>query len=131
MLILLVKTLAVWIILVILAILNGTFRQKLLIKFLSELRAHQASSVIFSVIIFLLSLTFVRTQPQYDNAAFAKVGVLWLAMTIGFEFIFGHFVMKHPWRILLADYNLAKGRVWVLVLIVTLTAPVVCALWFR
>jgi hypothetical protein len=128
---LIIKALAVWLIMVVLAILNGAFRQKLLIKFIGELQAHQASSVIFSVIIFLLSLALMRTQPQYDNAAITSVGVLWLSMTIGFEFIFGHFVMKHPWRKLLTDYNLAKGRIWVLVLIVTLTAPIVCALWLR
>jgi hypothetical protein len=37
-------------------------------------------------------------------------------MTIAFEFGFGHYVAGHSWSRLLADYNLANGRVWSLFL---------------
>lgn len=51
------------------------------------------------------------------------IGLLWMVMTLGFEFGAGHFLFKKPWSELLLDYNIAKGRIWVLVPIVTATAP--------
>jgi hypothetical protein len=51
------------------------------------------------------------------------VGLIWLGMTVIFEFVFGHYVIGHPWRKLFHDYNLLEGRVWVLVLIWTTIAP--------
>ena len=40
-----------------------------------------------------------------------------------FEFLAGHFLFGNPWSMRVADYNLAAGRVWVLVLLATLVAP--------
>jgi hypothetical protein len=36
-------------------------------------------------------------------------------LTVLFEFGFGHYVMGTPWHVLVADYNLLAGRVWLLV----------------
>jgi hypothetical protein len=44
------------------------------------------------------------------------VGGVWLVLTTIFEFGFGRSVAKKPWRDLLADYNLAEGRLWPVVL---------------
>jgi hypothetical protein len=39
-----------------------------------------------------------------------------MALTVTFEFLFFHFFGGHPWSELLAHYNVANGRVWVLIL---------------
>jgi hypothetical protein len=52
-----------------------------------------------------------------------SVGGLWLALTLTFEFGLGHFIAHKPWHELLADYNIVAGRVWILVLVTTLGAP--------
>ena len=46
-----------------------------------------------------------------------------LAMTVAFEFLFGHYVAGHSWDRLLHDYNLFAGRVWVVVLVWVTVAP--------
>ena len=51
------------------------------------------------------------------------IGALWLTLTVVFEFGFGHYVIGHPWKYLLADYNIFKGRLWSLVLLVTFVSP--------
>jgi hypothetical protein len=56
-----------------------------------------------------------------------RIGVLWLALTLGFEFLVGHFVFRRPWATLLADYDLRRGRIWLVVLVVTFVAPLVAA----
>lgn len=53
------------------------------------------------------------------------IGIFWVVITIIFEFVFGHFVMGHPWVKLFADYNLLNGRLWVLVLINNIAAPLI------
>lgn len=48
----------------------------------------------------------------------------------GFEFGFGHFVAGQPMSELLRDYNLAKGRLWPLVLAWLALGPIAIR-WLR
>lgn len=47
-----------------------------------------------------------------------------MILTLGFEFLAGHYLFGSSWEKLLADYNVARGRIWLLIPIVTLLAPV-------
>jgi hypothetical protein len=58
------------------------------------------------------------------------LGVLWVGLTLAFEFLAGHFLFRVPWSRLAADYNVARGRIWMLVLVATLVAPTL-ALYLR
>jgi hypothetical protein len=53
------------------------------------------------------------------------IGLMWLAMTVVFEFGFGHFIVGNPWRRLLHDYNVLQGRVWGLFVLWITVAPYV------
>jgi hypothetical protein len=46
-----------------------------------------------------------------------------VGLTLGFEFLIGHYVMHKPWAELLADYDVSSGRIWIAVLVTTLLAP--------
>jgi len=48
------------------------------------------------------------------HAAWA-VGLTWTAMTLTFEFGFGRLVEGLSWSTMLADYDVTRGRIWVLV----------------
>lgn len=112
-----------WIGMVALAIINGAVREKIYGPLMRELAAHQLSTVIgivlFGLYMFILS---VACRIESSNQAFL-IGSIWVVMTVVFEFIFGHYIMKHPWSKLLHDYNLLEGRVWLLVLIWTAIGP--------
>lgn len=114
-----------WLILMVTAIINGAIRESVYKNSLGELHAHQLSTltgiILFGVIIWSLS----RWWPLPSAKQAWTVGLIWLAMTIAFEFLFGHFVAGHPWSTLLQDYNIFAGRVWPLVLIWTTIAPYV------
>ncbi len=117
------KYLLAWLGLPVIGIVNGAIRQFLYRDALGDLTAHQLSTVtgilLFGLYIWLLS----RWWPLPSARAAITVGLLWLVLTIGFEFIFGHYVVGNSWERLLADYNLLAGRVWVLVLIWITIAP--------
>ena len=116
---------ASWTGMVILAIVNGAVREKVYGPFMGELSAHQLSTlsgiILFGVYIWILTGI---CRIETSNQAFV-IGIMWVIMTVLFEFMFGHFIMKHPWTKLFHDYNLLEGRVWLLVLIWTAIAPYV------
>jgi len=115
----------VWCVLMGTAVLNGTFRVALLNPRLGEPTGHIVSSLMLSLFILLLAWVLVPWVGPSSSAEALAVGGLWLLLTLAFEFGFGHFVAHKPWSELLADYNIAAGRVWVLVLLATFLAPLV------
>jgi hypothetical protein len=119
------KFLITWIPGIPIAIINGLIRNSLYQKFLSELHAHQLSAVsfalFFSIYVWYI-LKWIRLSSIQDAVL---LGLVWLSLTIAFEFLFGHYVMGHSWSKLFHDYNLLAGRVWIFVLIWITIIPIV------
>lgn len=100
-----------------LAIGNGIVREATYGPFLTELRAHQLSTVL-AIVVFGLSVGLLsrwRTPESPKQAAL--IGVTWLTFTLGFEFLFGHYVAGHSWARLIRDYDLSAGRLWPVLLV--------------
>ena len=117
------RALAVWCLLVVLAVLNGGVRDTWISPRLGDPIGRAVSTLMLCGLIFLttwLTIGWIRPATQ-ANAL--EVGVMWLALTLAFEFGVGHYGFGKPWRELLADYDLSRGRIWIAVLIVTLFAP--------
>ncbi|MCA9386864.1 hypothetical protein KC669_02400 [Candidatus Dojkabacteria bacterium] len=113
-----------WALVIPLAILNGLIREKVYRKYLSDLRSHQLSTFVFILILFIYTkLLLLLINKDISTITLWSYGALWLFLTIIFEFVFGHYLMKHPWKKLLHDYNIFKGRLWILVLVTILVAP--------
>jgi hypothetical protein len=55
-------------------------------------------------------------RPVEDDEQACAIDGCWLVMTVAFEPGFGRAVAKEPWEDLPADYNVARGRLWPLVL---------------
>ncbi len=114
----------VWFIFVVGAILNGVSRNSLTAPRLGEYTGHVISSVILICFILVVTYLFIsKLAAQYSKADLLFIGVFWFTLTVLFEFVFGHYVIGHPWSKLLADYNIFKGRLWSLVLLTSLVAP--------
>lgn len=112
-----------WLILMVAAIINGALREAVYKNSLGDLRAHQLSTLTGIILLGMVIWALSRIWPLASAQQAWAVGFIWLAMTIAFEFLFGHFVAGHPWSKLLHDYNVFAGRVWLLVLIWTTIAP--------
>jgi len=129
---LLLCALGVWLVLVIAAILNGTLRNSFISPRTGEYAGHVISTIILVCVILVVTYLFLSViKIDYTVTDLLLVGALWLVMTVLFEFVFGHYVIGHPWAKLLADYNILKGRVWILVLIATFLAPLLAGLILR
>jgi len=119
------KYVLAWLLLVMIAMVNGALREGLYGKYLGELRAHQVSTVsgvlLFGVFIWAL----VRFRRPESSKQAITIGLIWLGLTVAFEFIFMHYVAGRSWDVLLHDYNIFAGRVWVVVLVWVTVAPYV------
>ncbi|HTK55561.1 MAG TPA: hypothetical protein VL295_01970 [Gemmatimonadales bacterium] len=124
----LLRALAVWGLLLLLAVLNGGLRESWLVPALGPLRGHQASTLLLSALILVATRVTFGWLGLGSAREALLVGALWLALTLAFEFLAGHFHFPKEWTVLLVDYDLTKGRIWPLVLVVTLLAP---WLWHR
>lgn len=112
-----------WLPLLIIAILNGVLRDVVYGRFMSELLAHQISTI-FAAMLFGVYIRALMHFWRPDSSAQAfNIGLLWLAMTVAFEFLFMHFVAGYSWHTLLHNYNILAGRVWPLLLLWIAIAP--------
>ncbi|HVK37206.1 MAG TPA: hypothetical protein VNA88_01640 [Candidatus Kapabacteria bacterium] len=120
-----------WLVIVVLAIMNGTIRQALLLPMMGETAARAVSTIVLSAVVVVMTMIALpRIRPASRGEAW-QIGALWLVLTLAFEFLVGHYVFGNPWSKLLADYDIGAGRIWVLALIVTLCAPAVLYGWRR
>ena len=114
-----------WFPMLILAILNGILRDLGYKKHLGDLTAHQISTftllLLFGGYIFLM----VKKYPPSSSNQALILGLLWTALTLLFEFGFGTY-RGNSWTKMLEDYNLFRGRIWVLIPIALAIGPYVC-----
>jgi hypothetical protein len=115
----------VWIPMVFIAILNGMLREFAFARRLSELRAHQLSCVTGVLLFFGYTWVISLKWPVESTRQALAVGIVWLLLTVAFEFVFGHYVVQHPWERLFQDYNIFAGRLWILVLLAVAFLPVI------
>ncbi len=120
-----------WLPMVLIAIANGLLREWSYGNYISELRAHQLSTLTGIVLFGLYIWLILRWFPPASAGQALAIGLIWLGLTVAFEFVFGHYVAGHSWSRLGQDYNLAAGRVWVLVLVWLTVAPSVFYRWLR
>ena len=113
-----------WFVLMILAIFNALLRTEGYGPYMSELQAHQLSTIIFIfMIIGVIFILVKHGELKLDSYHAVLIGVIWLVFTIVFEFIAGHYIFGNSWNRLINDYNIFNGRVWSLVLVTILFAP--------
>lgn len=117
------RQLLAWFVMLLLAVANGTLRDFTYGQHVPELYAHQLSTLSGSVLLGAVMWGYVRFWPPGSARHALYIGLFWMALTVAFELLFFHYVAGHPWEKLLANYNLLRGRLWVLLLAWVAFAP--------
>lgn len=113
-----------WVILAVLAIINGSIREFAIKKYIGDPWAHHISVITGIGIIFIASLIFFSIFKSLFKLKDAiLIGLSWLILTAAFELIFGHFIRGFSMEELLKQYDLFGGESWVLFLIGIALAP--------
>ena len=120
-----IRSVIAWLGLLVVAVVNGGIRETWIIPATGELAGHAISTVMLCAAILAFTWSVRGWLRPASRRQALQIGGLWLALTLAFEFLAGHYLFGTAWQRLLADYNVCRGRIWVLVLITTALAPIV------
>ena len=119
----LVRAGTIWLVILVLASLNGAVRDLVVAPRIGDTAARAISTLILCGLVLLVTWLSIRwVGPRSGRQALA-IGLFWLVLTLAFEVGAGRLSGK-AWSVVLADYDVLRGRIWVLVPIVTCLAPV-------
>lgn len=100
-----------WFGMMILAIINGTIRELLYKQYTGELLAHQIATAVLLVLFTIYFWILGSYWPIESQAQAWTIGIIWVVMTLVFEFGVGR-LSGNSWNKLFHEYNLLAGRVW-------------------
>jgi hypothetical protein len=101
----------------------GGLRDRVLAPHLGDGPARRLCTLVLCLFILLGTWGFAAAAGLHDAAVAWRVGAAWTLATLGLETAMGRFLLKLPWSVILADYAMWRGRLWVLAPLATLTAP--------
>jgi hypothetical protein len=123
------RAIGVWVLLILAEVLHGIARTLMLSPIVGDFRARQIGVFTGSFIILALSAAFIRWIRPSDVREAVHVGVLWLVLTVLFELAFGRLVVGASWERIASDYNLLRGGLLPVGLLVLTAAPLLAARW--
>jgi len=93
---------------------------------LGELRAHQIGRGTRIVYLFIFAFLLLRYANHYTRADLVQVGLLWLALTLAFEWGGSLLLLRRPVDEILVGWHIENGYMWPYVLAAyTLAVPLV------
>ena len=121
------KAVGVWFVILLAAFANGALRELILVPALGSMSAQLASGLLLSVAVVAIA---VLSAPWFGNTNSTQallIGVLWVGLTLAFEFGFGLLVQRKSLSTMLSAYTFKDGNLWPVVVVVTGLAPLVAA----
>lgn len=119
----LLAPLGVWAAMAVTAVLNGIFRETVLVSRLGEYGGHVLSTAMLVVAITTIAfLYFSRTTTDYTDRELLAIGSVWVLLTTGFEFLVGY-LEGTPVSVTLGQYDVLAGQVWIAVPLTLLVVP--------
>ena len=95
-----------------------------------ELAAHQIGMSTRIVYIFVLAYFLLRTVKQYQTRDLVQVGIMWLGLTLLFEWG-GSFILRRPMEEILVGWNIFEGYMWPYVLTAYCMANLIIGITLR
>lgn len=117
------KALVLWFGILVLAVLNGGLRENVLNPALGGVAGQLVSGTVLSICIVLIAWLAIPWFGALTEPEYLYIGVLWLILTVNFEFSFGRFVLDQSWAELFDAYRFRGGNIWPIVLACTFIAP--------
>lgn len=116
------QAIAIWILIIPIAILNGGFRENVLIK-LGAL-ASPISGIILSVCIFVVAFLLIPKIRNCKKSDYIFFGIIWCCLTNLFDL--SMFIMDGGGILdLVKQYHFWTGNLWIVVVLSTLFAPII------
>ena len=118
----LLRSLAVWLLIIAVETLHGILRAVLLVPRLGDLRSRQLGVVTASALVLVIAYLMGGWLGARTSRSQLLVGAGWAGLTLAFELLLGR-ALGLSWERLLADYDLRRGGLMPLGLVVMGAAP--------
>jgi hypothetical protein len=116
-----------WLGILLLAIVNGALRERLLIPHLGPVLGLVVSGLILSAIVVCVALIATPTL-HYKGVNLWWVGLMWFVLTVSFEFTFGLAIQHKTLSGVVSAYTFKGGNLWILVLLTLFVSPRLAAI---
>jgi hypothetical protein len=113
------RALAIWLLLLIVAVIKGAIREIFITPRFGEQAGHIGGTAILCAVIILVAWFSISWIGPNDRREALVVGTVWVALTVAFVFLRAIIFRQQLGEI---DCRL-RGRIWMLVLVVNLFAP--------
>jgi len=121
------RSFAVWLLIIVAEIFHGILRAIVLVRFVGEFRSNQIGVFTGSAILLVIARLTIRWIRAKQPFELLLVGLIWLLLTMTFEVLFGRFVMGLSWERIASDYNMLKGGLMPLGLLVLFLSPMIAS----
>jgi hypothetical protein len=118
-----IKGTGIWVLIMLAAIANGVVRETVLDPVLGTTLALPTSGLLLSLIIFGMSWLSVPLIGRSTVPVWLATGMLWVMLTLAFEYLFGYFIAGMSWREISRVFDLASGNLFLLALFAAALSP--------
>jgi len=117
----------VWLCIISVETVHGVARTMFLEPAVGDVRARQLAVLTGSFLVLVVAASFIRWIRPTGVAEAVSVGIAWLVLTLAFEIGVGRYVLQAPWSRILSDYDLRRGGLLPIGLLVLTAAPLITA----
>lgn len=118
---------AVWLLIIAAETVHGTFRTIFLEPAMGGPEARRLSVFTGAALIFAITWLTIRWIGEWSSGRLIAIGLMWIALTVGFEVALGRFVLGLSWDRLFSDYDLSRGGLMSIGLLLMALSPVAAA----
>lgn len=119
----LVRAFLVWLLIAAAEVAQGILRVRFLNRRLGDHRARQVGVLTGSALILAIAWSTRDWVGAHAPGEQWAVGGLWLALMLAFDLTFGRLVFHFPWTRIAADFDLRKGNLLAVGMLLVLLAP--------
>lgn len=121
----LLRGIEVWLVISVIEVLHGVARIAVLQPLVGEFRARQIAVFSGSALILATTFVFRRWLDMRSSGECLMVGLAWVALMLAFEFVLGRMVLDLSWEKIFSDYDLIRGGLMPIGLVVMFLSPLI------
>lgn len=117
----------VWLVIAVAEVLQGILRVRLLNRHVGDHRARQIGVFTGCCLVFGIGWLTLPWIAAVTWPEFVVVGILWFALMLTFDLVFGRLVFHAPWSRIAADFDPRKGNLLGFGMLFVFAAPLLVA----
>lgn len=120
------RALVVWLLMMAIETIHGVLRNLFLVPVIGDVGSRQIGVLIGSALILGVAILTIGWIRPTSELSLLTIGAMWLALTLAFEIGLGR-ALGRPWESMLADYDLSRGGLLSIGMVVLALSPWIAA----